>query len=122
MSYRPRAGHALMGGGLALVVAHGDPATLRVALSLALAAASVGDEALVFANQSGLALLTHELPSPDLLELRTLATEAGVRWVACADSLAAMGLSRDALIRDVELAGAVRFYLAARAAKVSLYL
>ncbi len=109
-------------GGLALLVANGEVGALRSALSLALAAATVGDSALVFASQSGLALLRNDLPDAELIALRTLATDEGVHWVACADSLAAAGMGAEALMPGVELAGAVRFYLAARTAAVTLYL
>ena len=108
--------------GLALVLAHGDEGSLRAALSLALAAVTVGDDALVFASQAGLALLAVELPSAELAELRDLATAEGVRWVACADSLTTWPGAAQALMPGVELAGAARFDLAARSAAVSLYL
>lgn len=107
---------------LVLLVAHGDEATLRTALSLALAAVTVGDRVLVFASQSGLALLAAELPMDELSDLRAVAIDEGVHWVACADSMLASGQSSGSLLAGVELAGAARFYLAARQAKVSLYL
>ena len=87
--------------GLTVVVATGDPDRLRTALTLACATAALDGRARVYLHEGAVALLgqTHPVPPglPAIDELRVMASESGVRIIACQTGLALAGSSAQAL-------------------------
>lgn len=108
--------------GLALILSRDEPGAVRSALSLALAAIAMGDSATVFFTQTGVRFLRRHEQDVSLVELRAMAQAEGVRFIACADSVAELSLTSDDLVVGIEFAGAAVYYQCARSVAVSLYI
>ncbi len=108
--------------GMALILSRDDPGAVRAALSLSLAAIAAEDPAAIFFTQTGVRFLQHDVQDAVLAEMRLVALEEGVQLIACADSVAELGLRPEMLIPGLELAGAMSFYQFARQVAVSLYI
>ncbi len=67
--------------------------------------------------------LMRELKSPSPQELLTLAHQSGVKFMACTTSMGIMGISKDALIPEVDSYAGVATYLAeAKEGRVNLFI
>jgi len=67
--------------------------------------------------------LMRESKSPSPQELLTLAHESGVKFMACTTSMGIMGISKDALIPEVDSYAGVATYLAeAKEGRVNLFI
>jgi peroxiredoxin family protein len=67
--------------------------------------------------------LMRDINSPSPQELLTLAHQSGVKFMACTTSMGIMGLSKDALIPEVDSYAGVATYLAeAKEGKVNLFI
>ena len=66
--------------------------------------------------------LMKDVNFPQLEELMALAREFGVRYIACTTSMGIMGITREALIPEVDTLAGVATYLAeAKESKVNLF-
>lgn len=85
--------------GLTVVVAGPDPDRLRVALTMACAAAALGGRARVYLHEKAVALLATDAAAPEglpsLNDLRAIGADSGVDLIACQTGLALAGLSAD---------------------------
>jgi len=67
--------------------------------------------------------LMKDVNFPQLEELMTMAKEMGVKFIACTTSMGLMGISKEALISEVDSYAGVATYLAeAREGKVNLFI
>ncbi len=67
--------------------------------------------------------LMKDVNFPQLEELMTMAKEMGVKFIACTTSMGLMGISKEALISEVDTYAGVATYLAeAREGKVNLFI
>jgi peroxiredoxin family protein len=67
--------------------------------------------------------LMKDLNSPQLEELISMATEMGVKYIACTTSMGMMGLGKEAFIPEVDSYAGVATYLAeAREGKINLFI
>ncbi len=67
--------------------------------------------------------LMKDVNFPPLEELMTMAKEMGVKFIACTTSMGLMGISKEALISEVDTYAGVATYLAeAREGKVNLFI
>jgi peroxiredoxin family protein len=66
--------------------------------------------------------LMKDVNFPQLEELMALAREFGVKYIACTTSMGIMGITREALIPEVDTLAGVATYLAeAKESKVNLF-
>lgn len=105
--------------GLVIIVATGDPERFRTAMTIATAQAAVGGAVAVYCHEGSVALLartpraddrTDTLTAaglPDRRALIALASETGVRLIACQTGLALHDLALADLVPDVESGGLV---------------
>lgn len=67
--------------------------------------------------------LMKDTRSPSVQEMVTMAHQAGVKFIACTNSMATMGIGKDAFIPEVDTFAGVATYLGdAREARVNLFI
>ena len=67
--------------------------------------------------------LMKETRSPTPQELMTMAHQAGVKFIACTNSMGTMGIGKDAFIPEVDTYGGVATYLAdAKDGRINLFI
>jgi len=67
--------------------------------------------------------LMKDVSSPQVAELMTTAKELGVKFIACTNTIGMMGISKDALIPEVDAFAGVATYIAeAKESKINLFI
>jgi peroxiredoxin family protein len=67
--------------------------------------------------------LMNDVSSPQVAELMTTAKELGVKFIACTNTIGMMGISKDALIPQVDAFAGVATYIAdAKESKINLFI
>lgn len=106
-----------MSGTLTILLISAEADRARAALTLAMAAAALGERVTLFAQERAVAMLVPGADTGDEAlaaaglpgrgDLLAMAAEAGVRLVACQTGLALCGLAVEALADGVEAGGLV---------------